>query len=277
MALKYLAGGRITGLSTDVKPEIYQTQGVTSQTTQAGSKFIETDSGATYIHNGAGWIQQPFESMHEAFGHGHGVEMGNHVVSWFTGHALEDDQWRINAGTGVTGGMTNAEDGGYTITGTQVGEAMVSYNETNDNNQRMFSNLASCFITVARSRGTNSQISTRSGLKGTNNFTFNGGQLVGWEHKYSNAGYRSFVGAGAAGQYAQIDTGIGSDLLFHFHKGELQKTKYDYSIDGILRTTDTGYLPTIKMAPFLYHYQNEVATDHSDFLYYEAWNTGGGN
>jgi hypothetical protein len=47
MTLKYFAGNRITGLSSDVKP----TNVVTN------SKFLETDTRNEYIFNGSSWTR----------------------------------------------------------------------------------------------------------------------------------------------------------------------------------------------------------------------------
>lgn len=47
MAIKYLAGSTIEGLSTDTKPT----------TVPAGYQFIETDTGKIFLKNDAGsWI-----------------------------------------------------------------------------------------------------------------------------------------------------------------------------------------------------------------------------
>ena len=64
MAIKYLDGGRITGLSTDAKPD-RDTSDSTSPalTVQAGSVFIETDTGSKYVHNGTAWIPLNFEDV----------------------------------------------------------------------------------------------------------------------------------------------------------------------------------------------------------------------
>jgi hypothetical protein len=97
MAIVYLDGGRITGLSTDAKPD--RDTSDASQpalTVQAGSVFIETDTGNKYIHNGTAWIQEPFDSRNDALGCSGGRIQFDHVVEWFTGKSLNTDRW--NAG-----------------------------------------------------------------------------------------------------------------------------------------------------------------------------------
>ena len=47
MAVSYLGGGNLTGLSSDTKP-------VTD--IPAGTKFLETDTQLLYVFNGTSWI-----------------------------------------------------------------------------------------------------------------------------------------------------------------------------------------------------------------------------
>ena len=92
MAIKYLAGGRITGLSTDAKPN-RDSSSPYALTVQAGSVFIETDTGAKYIHNGTAWIQEPFDSITSALGNNGGVTKRQWFQEWFTGKSLNTDIW----------------------------------------------------------------------------------------------------------------------------------------------------------------------------------------
>ena len=98
MAIEFLAGGIITGLSTDAKPD-RDTSDTTNPalTVQVGSVFYETDTGSKFVNNGTAWVQQTFDSINEALGNGGGVSQRQHMVEWFTGHSLntEDGQCQI--------------------------------------------------------------------------------------------------------------------------------------------------------------------------------------
>jgi hypothetical protein len=99
MAIRYLDGGRITGLSTDTKPDrtITISGGVTSSApplaVEAGSEFIETDTGTRYVHNGFGWVQKTFDSISAALGKDTGDIMRTHFVEWFCGAYLNNKRW----------------------------------------------------------------------------------------------------------------------------------------------------------------------------------------
>ena len=68
MAIEYLDGGRITGLSTDAKPDRDASDSTSpALTVQAGSVFIEIDTGKKYVHNGTIWLQQTFDSLNSSF------------------------------------------------------------------------------------------------------------------------------------------------------------------------------------------------------------------
>ena len=58
MAIEYLDGERIIGLSTDTKPT----------DVASGSTFIETDTGNIEFFNGTCWFTKPFESINASFG-----------------------------------------------------------------------------------------------------------------------------------------------------------------------------------------------------------------
>ena len=109
MALKYLDGGRITGLSTDVKPTDIPT----------GSLFVETDSGTTLVYNGTLWIQESFDSINSALGYGDGIIQKQHFVEWFTGKQYDDDRWgRCSSAGTIAFSMSDEIDGGLKMTTT---------------------------------------------------------------------------------------------------------------------------------------------------------------
>ena len=136
MAIKYLDGGRITGLSTDAKPTDIPT----------GSSFIETDSGRKLVYNGTRWFQQPFESINEALGNSNGVTQRQHFVEWFTGRSLNTERWTYAGITGSpTSAMADSANGGYQITGTAHNDAaQITFNGKDE-----FTNY-SVFIAVAK-------------------------------------------------------------------------------------------------------------------------------
>ena len=103
MVLRYLDGGRITGISTDTKPA----------NVPIGSSFIETDTGAKLIHNGSTWIYDTFDSINAALGKSSGVTQRQHFVEWFTGRSLNTDRWKLNqiGGSICTATLDDSIDG----------------------------------------------------------------------------------------------------------------------------------------------------------------------
>ena len=157
MAIKYLDGGRITGLSTDAKPTNIPT----------GSSFVETDSGATLVYNGTAWIQEQFDSINSAFGKSGGVIQRQHFVEWFSGKTIDTDRWTYTQVTGSpTSAMADSINGGYQITGVANNNAA----QLTFNGQRQYTN-SSVFIAVAKKD--QSAAAIMGGLRNSSGSTIN--------------------------------------------------------------------------------------------------------
>ena len=140
MAIKYLSGGRITLLSTDVKPQA-----------PVGSTFIETDTGDVTIAGGG------FESLQEAWGNTQKAQQ-LHFVHFFSGAKLSPtiSEWGSNSTAGNiwhegyvggdnTRGMSDEVDGGYYIVaGSGVGYCQY----INFNNKEQYNAKGSVHISV---------------------------------------------------------------------------------------------------------------------------------
>ena len=147
MAIVYLDGGRITGLSTDAKPD--RDTSDASQpalTVQAGSVFIETDTGSRFVHNGTAWIQEPFDSINSALGNSGGITQSQHFVDWFTGRTLNTIIWNEGyVGADSVRGMADEIDGGYKMV---VGNGVGYCQYINFNNKEQYNAKGSVHISV---------------------------------------------------------------------------------------------------------------------------------
>ena len=153
MAIEYLDGGRIIGLSTDTKPT----------DVASGSTFIETDTGYTQTFNGTCWFTKPFDSINDSFGRSLGHTQKQHFVEWFSGHSLDDHVWSKNDVRGGSGtvAMVDEVNGGVKIT---TGSSANSETRIDFNDKRQFSASASSMIFVQK-RNSGSTGQSLSGLR----------------------------------------------------------------------------------------------------------------
>ena len=194
------------------------------------------------------------------------------VVENFSGSVLDTDRWTttgFGAGAGnTTFTIDNEVDGGalMLVSSGTSGEGMANFN-----NIRQFSNTGSVFICVTKSNDVASGQNSRVGLKHGTDVTFNGGQLAGTENGYNVTSISSFC-ADASG-FNRTNTSLGRDSLWHTFKGQLTSSDYKLAVDGVMETTDTTNLPTVRLQPFLYKAFNSGYTSSSSTRYYEAYNT----
>ena len=194
------------------------------------------------------------------------------VVENFSGSMVDTDRW-TNTGFGAGAGNTtftidDEVDGGalMLVSSGNGGEGIANFN-----NIRQFSNTGSVFICVTKSNDVASGQNSRVGLKHGTDVTFNGGQLAGTENGYNVTSISSFC-ADASG-YNRTNTSLGRDSSYHTFKGELTASDYKLTVDGLMETTDTTNLPTVRLQPFLYKAFNSGYTSSSSTRYYEAYNT----
>ena len=287
MAIKYLDGGRITGLSTDAKPD-RDTSDSTSPalTVQAGSVFIETDTGSKYVHNGTAWIQQPFDSITSAGGKDSGIPKRQWFQEWFTGKSLNTDIW----GTGYTNGtgafaMIDSVDGGFKITsgGSHANNnSWISFHAnvtsiTAPNKQ--FSPYSSVIIDVMKYPLAKSVYATAGG-----GFSSTGRGDQATSSGESNAVHLVNVSAGANFRFittnagnTQIsygaDTSVAFDNNYHCNKIELKSSSAENTLDGVLVATLTGQLPAHDQAPCYGSQGYSNSNPAIQLLYVEAYNT----
>jgi len=194
------------------------------------------------------------------------------VVENFSGSAVDTNRW-TNTGFGAGAGnttftMNNEVDGGalMLVSSGTSGEGIANFN-----NIRQFSPTGSVFICVTKSNDVASGQNSRVGLKHGTDVTFNGGQLAGTENGYNVTSISSFC-ADASG-FNRTNTSLSRDSLWHTFKGQLTASDYKLTVDGLMETTDTTNLPTVRLQPFLYKAFNSGYTSSSSTRYYEAYNT----
>lgn len=266
MAIRYLDGGRITGLSTDAKPD-RDTSDTTSPalTIQAGTVFIETDTGARYVHNGTAWIQQSFDSLNSAFGKSGGVTQRQHFIDWCSGKQRNSDYWgyrvQNNAGNTAAGTITYPSiiNGGMQIQGGDdandvhliafCGSAGGSGNQS-PMEQRPFDPYGCTCIFVSRHNNGYNFNSTCEGfnmnaasdISGTGSCAF-----MSYTFWTASEKYRFRQGDGSTSSGNTLSSSKKHDVNAHAFKIECLPKKVNYSIDGTLEATGTSYAPTEKM------------------------------
>ena len=288
MAIKYLDGGRITGLSTDAKPD-RDTSDATQPalTVEAGSVFIETDTGSKYVHNGTAWIQESFDSISAALGKSGGVTKRQHFVEWFTGKQYEDDRWgRCSSAGTIAFSMSDEIDGGLkmTTTGSETYNNMwLTWNANSSSGTSspicQYSPTGSVIIDVMKYGAAAGVFNSAGGGFGSEG---RGDQATSSGHSDAHHFHRSNLGNfyfrttqdGATQSGYGVDTGVAFDQNYHCHKIELKPTEAAYTLDGILKGNRTSSLPNTAQAP-LYGGQGQPTSQHPilHLLYVEAYNT----
>ena len=210
-------------------------------------------------------------SLYEHINFPHQV-MQQRMVEYFSGDAVDPDRWQ-NTGFGAASGNTtfttyDEVDGGalMLVSSGNGGEGIANFN-----NIRQFSPTGSVFICVTKSNDVASGQNSRVGLKHGTDVTFSGGQLAGTENGYNVSSISSFC-ADASG-FNRTNTSLGRDSSWHAFKGQLTSSDYNLAVDGVMETTDTTNLPTVRMQPFLYKAFNSGYTSSSSTRYFEAYNT----
>lgn len=261
MAIEYLDGGRIIGLSTDTKPT----------DADSGSTFIETDTGNIQFFNGTCWFTKPFESINDSFGRSLGYTQKQHFVEWFSGHSLDDHVWNTgNSNAGYTIEMDNSVNGGLKM----INNASHTHAAKLDFNlKRQFSSRASGVIYVGKT--VTSSGGTIIGLGG--DYRHNNAYkstAVQWDA--GNSGGTVYILSGDGTQQSATSTGISRDANRHVYKLENKRNSIACSVDGVQGTSKTTNLPNNnndKMQPLLSAYSYSGNTTTLNINYYEAYDT----
>ena len=259
MAIEYLDGGRIIGLSTDTKPT----------DVASGSTFIETDTGYTQTFNGTCWFTKPFDSINDSFGRSLGYAQKQHFVEWFCGNRLRTDTWNLgNSNSGYTIEMDDSVNGGLKM----INNASHAHSAILDFDlKRQFSSSASTVIYVGKT------------------VTSSGGSIIGLGNDYRhNNSYKStavqldngystvYILSSDGTTQSATSTGISRDANRHVYKLVNTATSIACSVDGVQGTSKTTNLPSNnndKMQPLLNVYSYSGNTTTFNINYFEAYNT----
>jgi hypothetical protein len=267
MAIEYLDGGRIIGLSTDTKPT----------NVPSGSTFIETDTGNIQFFNGTLWFVKPFESINASFGRNLGYNPRQHMIEWFSGHSLNTDRWTSTTDGTTTSAMDDSINGGYKMTATGDSQNFLSFN-----NIREFNNSCTMIFIASVALGGS------------------GGSIIGFGESYNN------FGSATASATLQWDSGnSGSDIhilssdgstqqngtgtgwsrtegssVYHVFKIEVETSSITVSRDGIIGSTvETTRVPpphnnASRMQPrsHIEGYSGS-GVNVTNLRYMECWNT----
>jgi len=269
MAIKYLDGGRITGLSTDQKPDRGISGNGTANpalTVEAGSVFIETDTGNKYVHNGTAWIQEPFDSISAALGHSGGVIGKQHLVEWFTGRSLNTNRWTAtNFNSAPTFQMGDSVNGGFEIVSAATNNTggVIDFNDILQYNQN-----GSTIIFVGKRDGNGDVIG---------GFTNTEREFSTWRNsafvRNMNGEANCFFNTSDASTDQQTNLAITPTTDTLAVKIELNVSNAKASINGALQATNSTNLPKAYLQPLLGFRTTSATALTGRFTYCEAYNT----
>ena len=260
MAIAYLDGGRITGLSTDTKPA----------NVPVGSSFIETDTGAKLIHNGSTWIYDTFESINDALGKSGGITQRHHFVEWFTGRSLNTDRWKLNqiGGSICTATLDDEIDGGLKMYVNDTAPISASASLTSDNT-KSFDPYGSTLIANMKKHSVSSDnIAIKYGLADDSTVTPPNCVLMCEGNLHSYKGIET-------NNESRTDSSVAKSTVYFWFKLDLFKSHCDASINGTLAITKTTSIPAADLQPFLYLQSRGAAQIARQWntTYCEAYNT----
>ena len=255
MALKYLDGGRITGLSTDAKPTDIPT----------GSSFVETDSGATLVYNGTTWIYDTFESINDAFGKSGGVTQRHHFVEYFSGSTLDTEfVWTLQhiGGSICTATLDDSIDGGLKMYVNDTAPISASASLTlGASSRKPFSPYGSTLIANMKKHSVSSDnIAIKYGLADDSTVTPPNCVLMCEGNLHSYKGIET-------NNESRTDSSVAKSTDWFNFKLDLNVSNCTASIDGSVAITKTTDIPTNILQPFLYIQSRGAGTNE------RQWNT----
>ena len=264
MAIEYLDGERIIGLSTDTKPT----------DVASGSTFIETDTGNIEFFNGTCWFTKPFESINASFGRNLGATANQHMIEWFCGKSLNTDRWNLEAVAGSIDAATGMYDGvdyGFYIKNSSNSDHTQIDFGVSGSRKRQYSPNSQCIVTSKMGCGSNYDM--RDGLLNWYDAHYFYAS-VNWANSNSKMSLESANG----GSTTSTDSDLALDENWHTKHLKLNGSSGTMDIDGIVRATTTSNLPNgnnEKMMPF--HAGVIPASGYSSnrgcfIRYMECWN-----
>ena len=259
MVLRYLDGGRITGISTDTKPA----------NVPIGSSFIETDTGAKLIHNGSTWIYDTFDSINDALGKSSGVTQRQHFVEWFTGRSLNTDRWKLNqiGGSICTATLDDSINGGLKMYVNDTAPISASASLTLDN-IKSFDPYASTFIANMKKHSISQDaIAIKYGLASDSTVTPPSCVLMCEGNLHSYKGIET-------NNESRTDSSVAKSTDWFNFKLDLNASNCTAFIDGSIAITKTTDIPTVYLQPFLYLQSRGAGTHERQWntTYCEAYN-----
>ena len=190
-----------------------------------------------------------------------------HFVEDFTGDALDTYRWATNNVVGTsTYAMADEVDGGFKIT-TGVGQ----YNRgtINFNDIMQFAHNGSVCIGVVKAPDSNSE--QYCGLAAGADLS-NGAFNYCLYSQATNQGYKRMVTHNGTSM-SETNTGVSDDTVWTLFKLVLTASDSEIFINGILRGTNTQYLPLAKMQPAFMARSRDDPIKSGQIRYMEAYNT----
>jgi hypothetical protein len=254
MAISYKGGNRITGLSTDTRPD--------AVTSVDGSTFTETDTGKEYIKHYGDWSERNQVTDSVGLALNYANETNQHFWEWFTGKQI-DSRWTITNWNSVTGAiaMDDNIDGGAKLT-TSGNRSTLQFN-----NIRPYDYAGSEVIWVARKEISGEDLAV--GLAKNSDGFMNGG--VHFNAPTTSGGNSKFYALNNAGSGGNTDTGVAQTdaINWRVYKMTCATSSQSCSIDGVLRGSKTTTMDSA-MQPASTAYSSSTNTH---LRYCEAYNT----
>ena len=257
MAIAYKGGNKITGLSTDTRPDVINLVD--------GTIFTETNTGKEYIKYYGDWTErnQPNDSVGLTLNYAN--ETNQHMVEWFSGKQLFS-RWGITNFNSVTGAtvMSDEIDGGLAFTTSGNRSAL----QWNDIRPFTHSGNGSEVIWVTKQLGgIGGTANGAVGMAKNSNGFFNGGVHV----DFPTSGNITFYTLNDAGSGGNASTGVAISESYnsHVYKMTCATSSQTCSIDGVLKVSRTATMDSA-MQPVATNF-NANGTLH--LIYCEAYNS----
>tara|TARA_R110000737_G_scaffold25600_1_gene44463 strand:- start:86 stop:1228 length:1143 start_codon:yes stop_codon:yes gene_type:complete len=221
----------------------------------------------TYPNTGGGNLSSSTNTHSVAFGI-QGRLMGQRFVENFSGSVLDTDRWLLEQaiGTGNTGAMVDSVDGGYAITPAGVLDGgAITFND-----KRQYSYNSSVCIAVCNKIDVDGRYRVGLSEDETLATTYND-----TAHCFDGASGNIYLQTanGTAGNDTASNVTANTTTV-HGIKIETKSSSVELSIDGVLKVTNTTYLPLTKLQPvFLARGGGGSGNQKSAIRYMECYNT----
>ena len=257
MAITYKGGNRITGLSTDARPDVINLVD--------GTIFTETNTGKEYIKYYGDWSErnQPNDSVGLALNYAD--ETNQHFWDFFSGKQL-DSRWTLQNNTALpTVAMQDSVNGGLFMTNTGAG----SGGSLVFNGIKQYGKPCSCIMVIKNTT--------------TNGYTYAGFDRTGIPSTGTNNSTAVIeMGASTYMNLVVTDNGSGWDRTassiatantdWWCVKIDVKASSVDLTMNGTLEATRASVSPSTSMQPCIMG-RNAGANATTYIRYMEAYNT----